>query len=182
MINDYKPLGRDLNAFTSPYAEEMATVPRFAELLKKSNPADRNDYIPGHLTASAVVVSPAGELLLIEHAKLKRWLQPGGHVEAGEFDLRESARRELIEETGLDLPTGAFEIFDLDIHEIPTIPNKHPAHLHYDVRYLAKAPSRDLPTNAIDACGARWFSGQELRTIELDPGIQRMVKKLGIWK
>src|SRR5688572_10919819 len=66
-------------------------------------PADRTRYEPGHLTASAFVLSKDGRLLLIDHPKLKRWLQPGGHVEAGEKDLRQSAQRELLEETALRL-------------------------------------------------------------------------------
>jgi 8-oxo-dGTP pyrophosphatase MutT (NUDIX family) len=178
MKTDYTHLIPELSTFQTTHPEERATIPRFIALLQKPNPADRHDFTPGHLTASAVVLSPKNELLLIEHAKLKRWLQPGGHVEPGEFDLRQSARRELLEETALDLPETAFELFDLDIHEIPAIAGKHPAHLHYDLRYLANSPTRDLPPNAVDACNARWFSAEQLKSIDLDPGIQRMIRKL----
>jgi 8-oxo-dGTP pyrophosphatase MutT (NUDIX family) len=46
-----------------------------------------------------------GRVLLIEHARLKKWLPVGGEVEAGETPL-EAAARELREETGL---VGRFE-------------------------------------------------------------------------
>jgi 8-oxo-dGTP pyrophosphatase MutT (NUDIX family) len=54
------------------------------------------------LAAGAVVVhEPSGEVLLIHHRKEDRWCLPKGHVEPGESVL-EGARREVVEETGLD--------------------------------------------------------------------------------
>ena len=44
---------------------------------------------------------PEGELLIIHHLRLGTWLPPGGELEAGETPL-EAARRELLEETGLE--------------------------------------------------------------------------------
>ncbi|MCI4367767.1 MAG: NUDIX domain-containing protein, partial [Thermoplasmata archaeon] len=47
-----------------------------------------------------------GRLLLLHQAVEDRWCLPKGHVEAGE-SLREAARREIQEETGLtDLELG----------------------------------------------------------------------------
>lgn len=179
-MQDYLHLISELQSFQTNHPEERDALPRFLSLLEKPNPADRHDYSPGHLTASAVVLSPANDLLLIHHPKLHRWLQPGGHIEPGEFDLRQSARRELLEETGLELPAESFTLFDLDIHEIPVVPGKHPAHLHYDLRYLAHSPTATLPETAQDACDARWFSRPQLSSLDLDPGIQRMIQKLGL--
>ena len=42
------------------------------------------------------------KLLVVLHKKQKRWMQAGGHVEENEW-LDEALRRELIEETGLDV-------------------------------------------------------------------------------
>lgn len=132
---------------------------------------------PGHATASAVVVSPQKELLLIFHPKLKIWVQPGGHIEPGETDPRASAARELHEETGLKIPPEAFQLLDVDIHAIPANPKKQePAHEHFDLRFAAISPTRELPTDVQDACEAQWFTLAELPPI--DSGVQRMVAKL----
>ena len=50
--------------------------------------------LEGHLTGSAWVVSPnRTQALLIHHAKLDRWFQPGGHAEDSDASLAETARR-----------------------------------------------------------------------------------------
>src|SRR5882757_4393264 len=72
-----------------------------------ADPFDREHFAPGHVTASAFVLDPAHErLLLILHSKLGRWLQPGGHVESGDPSVALTARREVLEETGLDVSAG----------------------------------------------------------------------------
>ncbi len=91
-----------------------------------------------HFTASAFVVDEScARVCLVEHAKLGRLLQPGGHVEPTDESLEAAALREAREETALelDLHPEAPRPFDLDIHEIPERPGE-PAHFHLDVRYL----------------------------------------------
>jgi 8-oxo-dGTP pyrophosphatase MutT (NUDIX family) len=98
---------------------------------------------PGHLTASALVFSAdMRSILLIQHRSLGRWLQPGGHLEAGEMPL-DAAKREVQEEAGLDglrlLPIvedRPWLPLDIDSHAIAANPAKaEPAHVHHDFRY-----------------------------------------------
>jgi 8-oxo-dGTP diphosphatase len=49
----------------------------------------------------AVFVRHADKILLIKHKRLGTWLPPGGEIHPGETPL-EAARRELLEETGLE--------------------------------------------------------------------------------
>ena len=64
-------------------SRERSFRERMLRLLELTRPFARDHFEPGHLTASAFVVSPASDaVLLIFHRKLGIWVQPGGHIEA----------------------------------------------------------------------------------------------------
>jgi 8-oxo-dGTP pyrophosphatase MutT (NUDIX family) len=116
-----------------------------ADPLSRSEPS-------AHFTASAFVVDETGaRTCLVQHVKLSRLLQPGGHVEASDISFEAAALREAHEETALEveLHPSAPRPFDLDIHEIPERPGE-PAHFHLDVRYLVVG--RGEPCE-----GAAWY-------------------------
>jgi 8-oxo-dGTP pyrophosphatase MutT (NUDIX family) len=122
-----------------PAGNRAAAVAKDAVLdLLRSHPApfDPSSHNPGHITASAAVVSSKKErLLLVYHRRLSRWLQPGGHVEPGDSDIIETARREVLEETGLDLGgAAAARLVGMSVHEIPATEGE-PAHLHHDLTF-----------------------------------------------
>lgn len=138
----------------------------------------RDHFVPGHFTASAFVLSPDGQaLLLIFHEKFRRWLQPGGHVERQDADLLAAALREVEEEAGLSavevLGDGAF---DLDVHEIPARKGD-PAHRHFDVRVLLQARTRTFAAGS-DALAARWVPLDAVHEVETDESVLRAVRKL----
>lgn len=141
-------------------------------------PFDRGRFEPGHFTASAFVLSPdERSLLLILHGKLGRWLQPGGHIDAGDVDPVQAARREVEEETGLrDLRLASPGLFDVDVHAIPPL-RGDPAHEHFDLRFLFVAP--DLAHQAgSDAKAARWVPLPEVAGLESDESVLRAVRRL----
>ncbi|HSE96548.1 MAG TPA: NUDIX domain-containing protein, partial [Methylomirabilota bacterium] len=123
-------------------AADLAAILAF--VARHPDPFDRR--IPeGHLTGSALVLSAAGDrVLLLFHRKLGRWLQPGGHAEPGETTGEAVALREAVEETGipgLALHPAAPRPLDVDVHDIPAR-GTEPAHQHLDLRYLVLAPAR----------------------------------------
>jgi ADP-ribose pyrophosphatase YjhB (NUDIX family) len=134
-----------------------------------------------HFTASAVVVSPGGdEVCLVHHAKLGRWLQPGGHIEAVDDGSLESATvREVSEETGLVVAfePGAPRPLDVDAHLIPARKDE-PAHHHLDVRYLVRASDATaLRHDPNESFGARWLSWDEALALADEPALTRLLVK-----
>jgi 8-oxo-dGTP pyrophosphatase MutT (NUDIX family) len=150
-----------------------------AFIARYPDPFDRR-IVEGHLTGSAVVVSTAGDrVLLLFHRKLERWLQPGGHAEVGERDGETIALREAREETGIEglvLHPSASRPLDVDVHPIPARGDE-PAHRHLDLRYLVLAPMRAaLRRRAAEARALRWFTWDELDDLDLDAGLRRALR------
>lgn len=122
----------------------LASVEQTLELLQSlPAPFSRTSYAPGHVTASAVVLAPdLQHVLLVHHERLRRWLQPGGHVEPDDTTVQDTARREVLEETGLVLdPSRAPTLVAVDVHEIPET-RSEPFHLHHDLMFHFTAGER----------------------------------------
>lgn len=109
-------------------------------LLRHSEaPFSRDQYAPGHITATSVVLSPDRRfVLLVHHRRLERWLLPGGHVEREDATLEAAARREVAEETGAVLAASPGLLAGLDVHGIPP-KKKEPYHQHHDLIFAFRA-------------------------------------------
>ena len=172
-------LARSLRAHATDDALERDHRERMLRLSElAADPFARSCFEPGHFTASAFVLSPSRDaLLLIHHKKLDRWLQPGGHVEPEDTDMLAAARREAAEEVGLrELAAGRDDPFDLDVHDIPARPDE-PAHAHFDVRFLFVAPTLAFALSA-ESKAARWVALTELSGPGVDASVARAARKL----
>ena len=161
-------------------AAEQADLDRIRVLVSGTPyPRSRAQFEPGHLTASAVVLDARRQrTLLVFHAKLQRWLQPGGHFEPGEVEPLQVAQREAREETGLTTrpPQDRPALLDVDVHAIPARKDE-PAHEHFDLRFLLIADDDD----AVVGDGVervRWVAPPELDELGLDPGLRRALDKV----
>lgn len=169
-----------LHAYQSPFTEEKFFVPKFLKLLEHPH-AFNKDHLPGHITGSAFIIDYSGQYTLLTlHAKLRQWLQPGGHAD-GEENILNVALRETDEETGIKIPEVKPEIFDIDIHTIPAFKG-FPQHDHYDVRFLFKV-SVDEPIKISDeSTDLAWKPLNELSVLTgNNRSMVRMAEKLKLF-
>jgi 8-oxo-dGTP pyrophosphatase MutT (NUDIX family) len=157
--------------------EEIPTRARMLALLDGTPECFLRTSFPAHFTGSALVVNADGSrVLLHHHRKLDRWLQFGGHCD-GDEDILRVARREALEESGIDgLIVASARLFDIDIHGIPPHANE-PAHFHYDVRFMLIAPEGAAPAPSHESRELRWFTAPETAALALDDSLRRMIGK-----
>src|SRR5579864_5813363 len=105
-------------------------------------PFSREQFTPGHITATGLVLAPDEErVLLVHHGRLNRWLLPGGHIEAEDGTAGDAARREVLEETAAALAGRSDPpLAGIDVHGIPA-KGSEPYHLHHDLIFLFRATS-----------------------------------------
>jgi 8-oxo-dGTP pyrophosphatase MutT (NUDIX family) len=169
----------ELARYAEAFPRDRELVARFRSLLgDTSAPLARDQFAPGHLTCSACVLGDGGQrVLLVHHARLGRWLQPGGHVEPGDESPLASARREVHEECGIEVrePVGRAPI-DLDVHEIPAR-GAEPGHLHYDLRYAFAVPGAPALRQSEESIELRWIEVDRLGELTDEISVTRLVAR-----
>lgn len=173
-------LSEEVSAYRPEDAVERQALSQILDLLRRApDPFTRKNR--DHVTGSAVVARPDGsEFLLVFHRRLRRWLQPGGHVEPGDTSVLETARREAREETGiasLDVAGGG-RILDLDVHPIPATADR-PEHVHYDLRYLLTARGEAALAEPAEIEKVGWFTTDQAIAAGADTSVQRALAKAG---
>lgn len=165
------------------HPEDAALAQRFTRLLEDTPaPFARDQYQPGHLTCSACVIDGAhARVLLLHHARLGRWLQPGGHAEPGDGTPLAGALRELREESGISAPLplrgpGGTALVDLDVHEIPAR-GAEPAHLHFDLRYAFAADADHALEKSDESHALRWVAVERLGELTAEQSVTRLVAR-----
>lgn len=158
---------------TSPEGERFRT--RILDFVRSHPDALHRSCLEGHLTGSALVVDHVGErTLLMLHAKLGMWLQPGGHAD-GEGNLAAVALAEATEETGISRLSVVTPAIDCDVHTIPARPGE-PEHLHLDVRFLVLAPEDAAPSGNHESRGLAWVRLDQVDAMATDESLRRLAR------
>ena len=112
--------------------------------------------VPGHVTASALVLDHAGKhALLTLHPRFGRWLQLGGHCENADPDIVAAARREASEESGIDGLTMDPTMAALHVHPVTCslgVPTRH-----LDMQFIAHAPPNAEIACSDESLDLRWW-------------------------
>ena len=167
-LDDYRPRSRS----------EADDLERVVKRLATGQPWDRST--PLHVTASAMIVHPASERVLLRwHARQRAWLQVGGHGDPGEVDPLVIALREAREETGLDdlvgWPDG--RIVHVAIVPVPAAAHE-PAHEHADVRFVLATEQPDRATPENPTAALRWMSIPEARSTTSQSNVRETLERI----
>ena len=152
-------------------------------LLQQSpSPFSRNEFTPGHITCTGLVLAPEGDaVLMVHHARLNRWLMPGGHAEPGDESPFAASMREVLEETSVELdPAFAPRLAGMDVHGIPA-KRGEPYHLHHDLivafRARGRAVARSEESHAVE-----WVAICELDQRDAPEPVQTSLARVRCWK
>ncbi|TFC52120.1 NUDIX domain-containing protein [Cryobacterium sp. TMT1-21] len=113
-----------------------------------------------HVTASCFVFNPhLSHLLLCFHKKGRFWVQLGGHVEPADASVAAAALREAREEGGITglRPAGPAGPPPVDVHRHALSSRFGRCTTHWDVGYVAIAPTDATPVVSPESEDVRWW-------------------------
>ena len=146
-------------------------------LERTPTPFSRDQFTPGHITATGLVLAADEErVLLVHHRRLDRWLLPGGHVEEQDATPGDTARREVMEETGAALRAGDPPLAGIDVHGIPA-KGMEPYHLHHDLIFLFHATSDRLEVSA-ESHEVAWCHPRDFERYTVPGNVRRAYRRV----
>ena len=174
----------EIKSYRSSCEQEERDRAVILDFLAVHDDAFLRTNLVAHMTASAWVVNPARDrVLMVYHRLYDSWAWTGGHAD-GETDLLSVALRECREETGvLHVRPVTEEIYSLEIMTVEGHEKRGqyvPSHLHLNLTYLLEADERDaLQVCEAENSGVRWFSLEESLTAPSEPWmVERIYRKL----
>ena len=88
---------------------------------------------------------------------------------------KHAARREVQEETAIDLEDYPAQLLGMDVHRIPAARGE-PSHLHYDLCFLFKARSHDFRISP-ESDDIEWWNADQLSNDGADTTLQRYARR-----
>lgn len=155
-----------LRGWTAPSDDQARLRDRYVAHLDAHPDAMTRECFPDHLTAGTVVLSAAGDAVLLNlHRKAQRWFAFGGHCEPGDATLAGVALREAREESGIHDLRFDPEPVHLDEHAVGFCDPRGVVH-HLDVRFAAVAPPEAGHATSAESLDVRWWPLDALPDLE----------------
>jgi 8-oxo-dGTP pyrophosphatase MutT (NUDIX family) len=162
-----------LTDWTAPDPGQDALRHALLAFLDARPDACRRACVPGHITASTLVLAPdTEEVLLTLHPRLGRWVQLGGHCEDTDADILAAALREATEESGIEGLLMDPELAAIHVHPLTCSLGRPTRHL--DLQFLAHAPAGAQIAISDESLDLRWWSAAALPP-GIDPGVEQLV-------
>jgi 8-oxo-dGTP pyrophosphatase MutT (NUDIX family) len=180
VINECRTVVAVLSRYAPRDAIEAADVARVLELARTvEDPWLRSN--PLHITASALIVHPDSERVLLRwHQRQRAWLHVGGHADPGETEAIDIALREGREETGL---TDLFPWPDDALIHVVVVPvpakGDEPDHEHADLRYVLATTAPDAARPEKPDAPLRWLSMTEAREATTHANLRETFSRVG---
>ena len=167
--------------FNEQERRDKAVILRF---LEENDDAFLRENLIAHMTASAWVVNPKRDkVLMVYHRIYDSWSWTGGHAD-GEEDLLAVALREVTEETGVThVRPVSKDIFSLETLTVDGHEKRGeyvPSHLHLNLTYLLEADDTEVLRVCEDENkGVAWFGLDEALRASTEPWfVKRIYGKL----
>ena len=164
--------------------QEMRDKDVILRFLEENDDAFLRENLIAHMTASAWVVNPKRDkVLMVYHRIYDSWSWTGGHAD-GEEDLLAVALREVTEETGVThVRPVSKDIFSLETLTVDGHEKRGeyvPSHLHLNVTYLLEADDTEVLRVCEDENkGVAWFGLDEALRASTEPWfVKRIYGKL----
>jgi len=175
-----------LNSYLILFPEESERQKLLIEYLESHEDDELIDWnnFDGHIVAGGFIYAKEeNKFLVLYHNDLKMFLYPGGHVDNDDVNTLFAAKREILEETGINnleqLKVSDDELMpiDIDTHKIGYNERLNlPEHYHFDFRYLFVVEKiQYIKTDVEEMAGYKWISLDELTN---DPNYGKVATKI----
>lgn len=159
-IDKEKNIKKIIKEYFKIFPEDKENLLVLQNQLKVSKNIFNRKNLSGHIVANALIIN-SDEVLLIFHNKLKRFIQPGGHVDFDDISVIDATIREIKEETGLENividpwhKEKEIPIF-IETHQMPKN-EKEENHLHHDFMYVFHTNSKNIKLQINEVSDFKW--------------------------